>query len=163
MTARIHALMNRILEQMPPEERYLFSQNQIESLHRSALALPKTSHAINVRWSIPFPGKGVYLVFFAGKERRSRKRLISDGDFQLLPRLVLILGTLLGCAAVFSLSYSQRMLAISKQRSKAQLDQPSDLIHPTVVPFKYDREQCETSLREWKDGKCIDYDHDHTF
>lgn len=163
MTKRIHALINRTLEQMPPEERYLFSQSQIESLHRSALALPKTNHPINIRWSIPFPGNGFYLVFFAGRERRSRRRLLTDKDFQLLPRIILILGSLVGCAVVFSLFYSQRILAVSKQRSKAQLNQSSEVVHPTVVPFKYSQEQCETSLREWKDGKCIDYEHDHTF
>ena len=68
MTIQKHALMRRILEQLPPEELHSFSENQIEALHRSALALPKANHAINIRWSIPFPGKGFYLVFFAGKE-----------------------------------------------------------------------------------------------
>ncbi len=163
MTIQKHALMQRILEQLPLEERYSFSEHQIEALHRSALALPKAKHAINIRWSIPLPGKGIYLVFFAGKERRSHKRLLTDGDFQVLPRVVLILSTFLGCALVFSLAYSQRILSVSKQRSVSSLDKPSDMIHPTVVPFKYDQEQCEASFREWKDNECVDYEHDHTF
>ena len=163
MSTRYHSLMKRILEQLPPEEQYLFSEHQIEVLHRSALSLPKANHAINVRWSIPFLGKGFYLVFFVGKERRSRKRLLADGDFQLMPRIVLILASLLGCAIVFGLAYGQRKLAISQQRSAYNLDQPSDNIHPTTVPFKYDQEQCETSFREWIDGECVDYDHSHTF
>lgn len=163
MTMQKNALVQHILEQLPPEERYSFSEHQIESLHRSALSLPKAKHLINVRFSIPFPGKGFYLVLFAGKERRSRKRLLSDGEFQLLPRVVLILASLLGCAIVFGLAYSQRIIATSKQRSVYRLDESSDIIHPTVVPFKYDQEQCETSFREWVDGKCVDYEHDHTF
>ncbi|MEM9482195.1 MAG: hypothetical protein AAGA83_00735 [Cyanobacteria bacterium P01_F01_bin.116] len=163
MTTQKNALINRILEQLPPEERYSFSQHQIESLYRSALALPKANHIINIRWSIPFPDKGFYFVFFAGQERRSRKRLLTDGDFQILPRIVLLLGSLFGCAIVFSLAYSQRMLAVSKQSSKAKINESSKTIHPTIVPFKYDQEQCETSFREWKDGQCIDHEHDHTF
>ncbi|ESA33411.1 hypothetical protein N836_21385 [Leptolyngbya sp. Heron Island J] len=158
-----HALIKRILDQLPPEERYSFSEHQIEALHRSALSLPKANHIVNIRWSIPFPGKGFYLVFFAGKERRSRKRLLADGDFQLLPRIVLILSSLLGCAIIFGLAYSQRILAISRQNSVYELDQPSETIHPTTVPFKYDQEQCETSFREWVDGECVDYEHHHTF
>lgn len=163
MTTQKHALMRRILEQLPPEERCSFSESQINALHRSALSLPKANHAVNVRWSIPFPSKGIYLVFFAGQERRSRKRLIADGDFQVLPRVILMLSTLLGCMIVFGLAYSQRMMAISKQQSISSLDETSDTIHPTVVPFKYDKEQCETSFREWKDGQCVDYEHGHTF
>lgn len=163
MTIQKHALIQRVLEQLPPEERYSFSERQIEALHRSALSFPKTNHIINVRWSIPFPGKGIYLVFFAGKERRSRKRLIKDGDFQVLPRVILILVSLLGCATMFGLAYGQRILALSKQSSVYNADNSSNVIYPTVVPFKYDREQCETSLREWKDGQCVDHEHDHTF
>ena len=163
MTIQKHALIQHVLEQLTVEERYSFSENQIEALHRSALSLPKRSHAINVRWSIPLPGKGIYLVFFAGRERRSRKRLLTDGEFQVLPRLLLILVSLLGCATIAGLAYGQRILALSKQRSVYNVNNSSDEIYPTVVPFKYDREQCETSLREWKDGQCIDHEHDHTF
>ena len=163
MTIKKHALMQRILEQLPPEERYSFSEHQIEALHQSALTLPKAKRVVNVRWSIPFPGKGFYLVFFAGPERRSRRRLLADGEFQLLPRVVLLLASLIGCAIVFGLAYSQRMLAVSKQRSAAELNESSNIVHPTIVPFKYNREQCETSFREWKDGECFDFEHDHTF
>ncbi|NEQ50342.1 MAG: hypothetical protein F6K11_09455, partial [Leptolyngbya sp. SIO3F4] len=153
MTPQKHALVRRILEQLPPEDRYTFSEKQIEALHQSALSLPKATHAINIRWSVPFPGKGFYLVLFAGKERRSRKRLLADGDYQLLPRVVLFLGTCVGCMLVFAFAYSQRMAAISKQREAARLDNSSEEVHPTVVPFKYDREQCEATFREWKDGQ----------
>ncbi|NEP63243.1 MAG: hypothetical protein F6K31_41125 [Symploca sp. SIO2G7] len=163
MTLQKHALMQRILEQLSPEERYLFSEKQREALHRSALSLPKTNHAVNIRWSIPFPGKGIYLVIFAGRERRLRTRLLADGDFQLLPRAILVFVSLLGCAVIFGLAYSQRILAISKQRSVSGLEQSSGIIHPTVVPFKYDREQCEKSLREWRNGECVDYEHNYTF
>ncbi len=163
MITQKHALMRRILEQLPPEQRYSFSENQITALHQSALSLPKANHAVNIRWSIPFPGKGIYLVFFAGKEQRSRKRLLTDGDFQLLPRFILILTIFFGCSLISGLFYSQRILATSKQNSSFSSDNSSDTIHPTVVPFKYDQEQCETSFREWKDGECFDYEHDHTF
>ena len=163
MTIQKHALMQHILEHLPPEERYAFSEHQIEALHRSALSLPKAKHLIHVRWSIPFPGKGFYLVFFAGQERRSRKRLLTDGEFRLLPRVVLLLVSLLGCGIVFGLAYSQRMIAISKQRSVVEQNESSTIIHPTVIPFKYDQEQCEASFREWKEGECIDFGHDHTF
>ncbi|NEZ54442.1 hypothetical protein DXZ20_01760 [Leptolyngbyaceae cyanobacterium CCMR0081] len=163
MTMQKHALMQRIIEQLLPEEQCLFSEYQIEALHRSALSLPKRNHAINVRLSIPFPGKGIYLVLFAGKELRSKKRLLADRDFQILPRVILLLISLLGCATIFGLAYSQRILAINNQRNASSLNESSDVIHPTVVPFKYDQEQCETSFREWRDGECIDYEHDHTF
>ncbi|MEM9806429.1 MAG: hypothetical protein AAF959_14230 [Cyanobacteria bacterium P01_D01_bin.56] len=163
MDTQQHALVRHILAQLPPEQRYTFSDQQVEALHQSALALPKAKHAINLRLSIPFPGKGFYFVFFAGEERRSRKRLLADNDFKLLPKLIVTLGIILGCATVAGLAYSQRLLAISKQDKAARLEDSSETVHPTIVPFKYNREQCETSHREWKDGQCFDYEHDHTF
>lgn len=163
MITQKNALVRRIIEQLSPEERHLFSDSQIEALHRSALSLPTATHAVNLRWSVPFPGKGFYLVLFAGKERRSRHRLLADGDFQLMPRVILGLSTLLGCLIVFGLAYSQRVITVSKQHAISSLEEPTDTVHPTVVPFKYNQEECETSFREWKDGQCIDYDHGHTF
>lgn len=163
MAPQRHALVRHILEQLPPEQRYSFSDQQVEALHQSALALPKAKHAINLRLSVPFPGKGFYLVLFAGEERRSRKRLLADSDFKLLPKMVVVLGTVFGCMAIFGLAYSQRMMAISKQNQAASLENSSEVVHPTVVPFKYNREQCETSNRQWEDGQCVDYEHSHMF
>lgn len=163
MSTQSHSLVKRILAQLPPEERHTFSARQINALHQSALSLPKTSHIIHIRWSLPFPGKGFYFVFFAGKERRSRQRLLADQDFQLIPRVILLIGILLGCTILFGLAYGQRRVAIHKQRSLINPDGSTEVIHPTVVPFKYDQKQCETSHRKWEDGQCIDYDHDPTF
>ena len=163
MTIQKHALMRRILEQLPPEERYLFSEHQIEALHRSALSLPKADHMVNIRWSIPFPGKGFYLVLFAGKERRSKQRLLAEKEFQMLPRILMAGVMLCGCAALFGLVYGQQMMYSARQRSEFNLDTPDNAVHPTVVPFKYDQEQCERSHRQWKDEQCVDYEHDYTF
>ena len=98
----------------------------------------------------------------AGQERRSRQRLIKDNEFQVLPRIIVILGAILGCTTIFGLAYGQRMFARSQQRLAFSLES-QEKVHPTVVPFKYTREECETSHREWKDGQCVDYEHDHTF
>lgn len=163
MTTQRHALVKHILEQLPPEQRYTFSDEQVDALHQSALALPKAKHAVNLRLSVPFPGKGFYLVFFAGEERRSRKRLMADREFQLLPKLAVLLVVLTGCATVFGVAYSQRKLAIAKQAEVASLEEPEETVHPTVVPFKYDRDQCEASGRLWRNDQCFDYQHDHTF
>ncbi|MEM6255094.1 MAG: hypothetical protein AAF821_19435 [Cyanobacteria bacterium P01_D01_bin.156] len=163
MTTQRHSLVRHIIEQLPPEQRYTFTEQQIEALHQSALALPKAKHALNLRLSIPFPGNGFYLVFFAGEERRSRKRLLADSDFQLLPKIAVVSAVILGCVTVFGVAHSQRILAIARQQEAARLDDSPETVHPTVVPFKYDQEQCETSHREWKDGQCFDYEHDHTF
>ncbi|MEM1241498.1 MAG: hypothetical protein AAGI45_16805 [Cyanobacteria bacterium P01_H01_bin.26] len=158
-----HFLVKNLLEQLSSEERYTFSDSQIEALHKAALSLPKTSQAVRIRWSIPFPGKGFYIVLLAGKERRSRQRLLAEKEFKVLPIIMVIFTMIFGCAVIFGLFYAQRKLAISQQRSAVSLDEPEEEIHPTVVPFKYDREQCETSLREWKDDQCIDHEHNHTF
>ncbi|MEM9806427.1 MAG: hypothetical protein AAF959_14220 [Cyanobacteria bacterium P01_D01_bin.56] len=163
MATQQHTLIKHILAELPLEQRYTFSNQQIEALHQAALTLPKAKHAINLRVSVPFPGKGFYMVFFAGQERRSRRRLLADRDFQLFPKILVLLMILLGCAKLVGLAHGQRMLAISEQREAVNFNDSSEMIHPTVVPFKQTREECETSGRDWKDGQCFDYGHSHTF
>ena len=118
-----HPFIKRLLEQVPYEERYTFTDSQIKTLHRSALSLPKSSHAVHVRWSVPFPGKGFYIVLLAGKERRSRQRLLAEKEFQLIPTTIIILTIIFSCTVVFGLSYIQRILAISQQSSSAGPDE----------------------------------------
>lgn len=163
MITQQHALVKHILAELPMEQRYTFSDQQIEALHQAALMLPKAKHAINLRVSVPFPGRGFYMVFFAGQERRSRRRLLADKDFQLLPKILVLLMILLGYAKVVGLAHGQRMLAISEQREAANFPDSSEMVHPTVVPFKQTREECETSGRDWENGQCFDYGHSHKF
>lgn len=163
MSALKNSLVKRLLEQLPPEELYTFSDRQVAVLYKSEQSLPRTSHTMHIRWSVPFPGKGFYLVIFAGKERRSRQRLLTDKKFQVLPRILLAGVVLCGCTTLLGLVYGQRMMSAAKQRSAFELDASDNNVHPTVVPFKYDQEQCENSYREWKDDQCVDYEHDYTF
>lgn len=163
MSTLKNSLVKRLLEQLPPEELYTFSDRQVAALYKSEQSLPRKSHAMHIRWSVPFPGKGFYLVIFAGRERRSRQRLLTDKEFQVLPRILLVSVMLCGCITLLGLVYGQRMISAAKQRSAFELETSDNSVHPTVVPFKYDREQCENSHREWKEGQCVDYEHDHTF
>ena len=158
MSTLQNSLVKRILEQLPPEERYTFSERQVAALHQSAQSLPKASHIVHIRWSIPLPGRGLYVVFFAGKERRSRQRLLADKEFQVLPRIVLLGIVCLSCIALLGLVYGQQILSVAKQRQASD-----NIVHPTVVPFKHNQEQCESSHREWKNNQCVDYEHGHTF
>ena len=163
MNTKRHAFVRHIIEQLPPEQRYTFSDQQVDALHQSALALPKAKHIINIRVSVPFIGKGFYMVLLAGREQRSQRRLMADNEFKVLPNLATLLTIILGCTTLFGLAYAQRILSIYQQNQAARLNEVSNVVHPTIVPFKYDREQCEASNREWKDGQCYDYDHSHKF
>lgn len=162
MDEKQHSFVQRILKQLPPEERFNFTEQHVQSLHKAALSLPKTSHPINLRWSVPFFGKGFYVVLFAGKERRSRQRLMADKDYQLLPRAVVALSMVIGCSTIFGLMYGQRLFAETHERAASEIDDGPGF-HPVVVPFKYTREECESSGRAWIDSQCVDHEHDPSF
>lgn len=163
MNNQHHLWMQRVVDQLPPEERCLFSDRQLVALQRAALSMPKAKHVINIRWSVPLIGRGFYFVCLAGKEKRSQNRLRTEQTFQILPRVVVILGILMGCATIMGLTYGQRRLAIVRQREAASLEKTEKIIHPASVPFKPTQAQCERSHREWQENECIDEEYNHTF
>jgi len=145
----------RMLKRMPQEISASFSPTQIRAIEA---ALVPRSHIVDVRLSLPFLGKGAYLVFAAGPNRRSHYNNLQNGNPFVMPAV--IASVLVGATSILGLVYL---------RGSELLKEPDpvfaqgDDFHPTVVPFKKTKEQCEESDRQWIDNQCIDTIHDPTF
>lgn len=75
-------LINSFLSELPAKTAASFTPNQLEAIKRQFGNRKWTgSHPVDIRLSIPFIGRGFYLVFLMGRERRSKERLRNDQVF----------------------------------------------------------------------------------
>ena len=92
-------LINSFLSQLPTKTAASFTPNQLEAIKRQFGNRKWTgSHPVDIRLSIPFIGRGFYLVFLMGRERRSKDRLRNDRVFHPLWRM----GNLMAIASAAS-------------------------------------------------------------
>lgn len=74
-----HPAFERILKRLPEEHLRALTQQQLIAL--SLASLPSVApHILDYRVSLPFFGRRYYLSFLAGREQRSRARLVADGQ-----------------------------------------------------------------------------------
>ena len=139
---------HRMLQRMPQEISASFTPLQIRAIEA---ALVPRSHLIDIRLSLPFLGKGAYLVFAAGPNRRAHYRNLQNGNPFVMPAV---------CASILVSALS--ILGLVHLRSSKLLKEPDPVFaqgeefHPTVVPWKKTKEECESSGRQWTDDKCYD-------
>jgi len=145
----------RLLTRLPVEISATFTPQQIQAIET---ALVPRQHVVDVRLSMPFLGKGAYFVFAAGPNRRARYRDLQNGNPFVMPAVAA--SALVGTLAIAGLVHlkGSRLLAGPDPSFVAE-----DSFHPTVVPFKKNRGECEESGRHWIDDQCIDNVHDPVF
>jgi hypothetical protein len=68
--------LERMFARMSPGSRFLFTPTQIDEIKKAFGARSHGSHAVDLRYSIGLFGKSYYLVFLAGRERRSVPRTL---------------------------------------------------------------------------------------
>ncbi len=145
----------RMLQRMPKEISITFSAIQIQAMES---ALIPRSHAIDVRLSLPCLGKGAYLVFAAGPNKRKHYRDLQNRNPFVMPAV---------CASVMvSAAVIVGLVQIKGSNLLAEANPVFDNgpnFHPTVVPFKKNIEECEESGRRWVNHQCIDTVHDPAF
>ncbi|MEM8503400.1 MAG: hypothetical protein AAF716_09635 [Cyanobacteria bacterium P01_D01_bin.1] len=144
----------RLLVRIPPEVRATFTRTQI---HAIEAALVPRSHVVDLRLSLPLLGKGSYLALAAGPNRRARYRNLQKRNPFIMPAV--FASVLIGAASIFGLVHL---------KGSKLLDKPDQFtrkrgFHPTAVPFKTNRGECEESGRQWIDDQCIDTIHDPVF
>lgn len=145
----------RMLQRMPRTISTTFSVLQIQAIEN---ALIPRSHVINLRLSLPFLGKGAYFVLAAGPNKRSHYRNLQNSNPFVMPAV--FTSVVIGAASIVGL------VAL---KGSALLEQPDPVFaqgedfHPTVVPFKKNRQECEESGRKWTNDQCIDSVHDPVF
>lgn len=145
----------RMLQRMPQETITTFSAPQIQAIEN---ALIPRGHVIDLRLSLPFLGKGAYLVFAAGPNKRSHYRNLQNGNPFVMPAV--FTSVVIGAASIVGL------VALKGSTLLAQPDPvfaQGEEFHPTVVPFKKNRRECEESGRKWTNKQCVDSAHDPVF
>jgi len=153
--ARIHSPnARRLLFRIPQEICITFTPMQIQAIEA---ALVPRSHVVDLRLSLPFFGRGSYLSIAAGPNRRTHYRNIQKRNPFIMPAV--FTSVLIGTASIFGLVHlrGSKLLAQPDQYTKGKK------FHPTAVPFKTNRGECEESGREWIDNQCIDTVHDPAF
>ncbi|MGB3300316.1 MAG: hypothetical protein WBA76_18795 [Phormidesmis sp.] len=145
----------RMLQRMPAEVSTTFSAAQIQAIES---ALIPRSHVIDLRRSLPFLGKGAYLVLAAGPNRRAHYQNLQNRNPLVMPAVCA--SVLVSAVAIFGLVQVNGSTLLAEPDPIFSTDAA---FYPTVVPFKKNRQECEQSNRQWKDNQCIDTVHDPTF
>lgn len=132
-----------------------FSAGQIQALEA---ALVPRQHVVDLRLSLPILGKGAYLAFAAGPNRRARYRSIQNRNPFVIPAVI-------ASGAVGALS----LAGLIQLKSSELLAEPDpsfsnkEAFHSTTLPFKKNRGECEESNRQWINNQCVDNTHDPAF
>lgn len=145
----------RMLQRMPEEMVATFSPAQIEAIDS---ALIHRSHAIDLQLSLPFLGKGAYLIFVAGPNQTKHYSNLQNHNPFVMPAV--------GASVAIGVITIVGLVQIKGSSLLAKPDPvfaKSPAFHPTVVPFKKTQQECEASDREWIDEQCIDKNHDPSF
>lgn len=145
----------RLLVRLPKEISTTFTLQQIQAIER---ALVPRQHVIDVRLSMPFLGKGAYLALAAGPNKRAEYRNIQNGNPFVMPAVAA--SVLIGGLSIAGLVHlkGSNLLAEPDPSFTAE-----EAFHPTIVPFKKNRGECEESGRHWIDNQCVDNVHDPVF
>ncbi len=153
--ARVHSPnARRLLFRIPQEVCTTFTPTQIQAIEA---ALVPRSHAVDLRLSLPFFGQGSCLAIAAGPNRCAHDHNLQKRNPFVMPAV--FTSVLIGAASIFGLVHlrGSKLLAQPDQFTKEKG------FHPTAVPFKTNRGECEESGREWMDNQCIDTVHDPVF
>ncbi|MFO1067819.1 MAG: hypothetical protein U1E14_04765 [Geminicoccaceae bacterium] len=95
-------LVLSLLAQMPAETRAGFADSQVRALREAARRSQWGRHAIDIRLSLPLPGRRCYLVLIGGHERRSTARRSGERRahpllrIRNMPSLAVVVGALIG-------------------------------------------------------------------
>lgn len=161
-TAKSTKITSKILGHIPTEVRETFTSEQLQSLQSAFTQVSRpVSHPVNLRLSIPFLGKGFYIVLLAGPERRSKERL-QKTQKAWVSRMVMATFMIAGCASVVGLMKFRYAYAGSAH-NKPVIEEAQ--FHPTSLPPSVvrNKEICIESGRTWENRECIDEEHDPNF
>ena len=157
-TNRLHShnpAVYHLLQRIPNRIRATFQPMQIQAMEA---ALVPRRHLIDIRLSLPFCGKGAYLVFAAGPNQRGHYRDIQNRNPFTMPAVVASI--LVGAGSILGLIYIKGSAVFARADS---IFDEGPKFYQTTVPFKKTQRECMESGRQWIEGKCIDELHDPTF
>jgi hypothetical protein len=151
---RKNPLFEKIFHRLPPDISQTFTPAQQEALQQAIVQIKADRHPIDIRLSVPFLGKGFYLVILAGTERRSLKRLRAEDPYYILKAIGYLSGaTLLAAIMIFALFW------LTHQAAKPT----SETSYPTAIPWIDNEAECHHTGRTWHEQKCWDSEWSHKF
>jgi hypothetical protein len=157
-SSTVNTLFDRIFARLSPEIAATFTSEQIEGLRRAIDKLSWKRHAVDLRLSVPFPGRSFYLVILAGPEHRSRRRLRAEKRRYPIwtPTNILVLAVVAGLLVLSLLGILQFFLPTL---TSLNLSEP----HPTAIPYIQNEAECLRGDKIWNDGQCWDFQHSPFF
>ncbi len=153
---RSYPKASHLLQRLPIEISTTFTLSQIQAMEG---ALTPRAHLIDVQQQLPFLGKGAYLVFAAGPNRRARYHSnLRNRNAWVMP--VILVSTAVSTLSLFSLITLRSSQLLAKPDPSFTTKKA---FYPTTVPFKRNQQECEQSSRQWINDKCVDSEHDPAF
>jgi hypothetical protein len=146
-SAKSNPVLERLIKRMPSDVVASLSPAQLEALGLACRSETARRHAVDLRLTLPFPGRGFYLVVLAGRERRSAKRLREDSSYLYTS----VLGSLALVGLLVAVTVPS-ILWITAWNAKEQTEKS----HPTSIPWLLDKQSCEATGRYWQDARCWD-------
>lgn len=150
---------DKFFERITPEIATTFTDTQLNAIKEvfSSTSIG-SNHSVDIRFSLPVWGRRFYVVFLAGPERRSLKRIrtqkINARAWTPANIIVISLFFILLITSLFSVYYS----AIKISSSEVVVCQ-----HPVSIPWISNQIECENSGRTWRGGECLDFHHNPNF
>lgn len=157
-SSKVNPAFDKILARIPPEIAATLTNEQLEAIEE---ALSKNNtlnhHPVDIRVSLPVPGRRTYIVLLAGSERRHYKRLrVEKLNHQVWTPVNITILVFFALLVTGFTSILYNVLDISNLPRVP-------FIHPVTVPWLSNKNQCEDSGKTWRDGECLDFEHDPSF
>lgn len=142
---------------IPPSMGNTFSDDQLNAVKQAFGARSWGSHPVDIRYSTPIPLLRFYLVFLAGRERRSRQRLRNQRNMYPLwtpgnTVAIAIFGAMVATSAIALFSFLF-----------PHLNPANTTPAPVVIPWLETPEDCEKTGRIWDNDQCLDPEHSPNF
>ncbi|MBD2680071.1 MULTISPECIES: hypothetical protein [Nostoc] len=158
-TQSLNLSFEKIWNQIDPEIKNTFDEEQIKAIKKSLTASSKSPHYLDLRISVPIAKLSFYLVLLGGKERRSKKRLQYEKSLHPLwtpINSLFLIGALMILSASILAIFSDVLSSVSYTFSSLEEN-------PTSIPWIDNEFDCQYTRRTWRDNKCWDSEHNPMF
>jgi hypothetical protein len=149
-----NVIYDRVMTHISPSIQDTFTSAQQDALKAALQQSSWSKHRIDLRFTVPFPGRGFYCVFLAGPERRRGQRSSSKNESYAWAVSMALSGVALGGMLLVELAQQ-----VPSMMTSWQTDNP----HPTGIPWIQSKTNCQDSGRVWRDDVCWDAKHNPSF
>ncbi|MEA5465007.1 hypothetical protein [Leptothoe sp. PORK10 BA2] len=145
----------KILKRIPPEHRQSFTPQQIAAL-QNALGDKRQQQSKPSVFKVtlgPF-----YLSLAAG---RAQKISGQGRSSSMLVPVLCVMVSMVGMSCVTGLM--KLRYGYQAAHATAAFQTKEQKIHPSVLPFRTEQDNCEKNGAVWVEQECVDHGHDPTF